>query len=89
MFAISVDFCRACSKLLMILSSPGGTFSFIAPFLIARNIGCPFSTSGGKTRQSIYTGVSILSSPIVVNPSLTPPFSLSTLRGAGRGRLAP
>lgn len=61
----------------MILGSPGGGWSFIVPFLTARNIG-PESLVAGKTRQSIYTQTSVLPSSTFIKPNLAPRFTLST-----------
>lgn len=72
----------------MILGSPGGSLSFIGPFLIARNTG-PEPSGAGETRQSMYTSVRVAPSSTATNPSLIPPSTLSTLRGTGSGRLAP
>lgn len=61
----------------MILGSPGGDRPFIGPSLIARKTGGEPATAG-NTKQSMYTGTSVTPSPIVINPSLTPPLILST-----------
>jgi hypothetical protein len=61
----------------MILGSPGGSLSFIGPFLIARNTG-PEPSGAGETRQSMYTSVRVAPSSTATNPSLIPPSTLST-----------